>query len=211
MKIISNAFKQDIEDLVADYEKKSTGEIVPVLLKTSDSYPSAHFRWALFLSILFPSALYLSPFTTNDPIEFLAAQALGIIMGFLLAFNQKAKRLLFTKKQMNEEVYQRALQAYVEHQVIATEHRNGVLLFLSFFERRIHIFADTGISKVVSNEKWQEMINETLPLLKKGQYEETLQGLIHKTGELLTEYFPRDNNQSENNTKSRLDDGLRTD
>ncbi len=209
MKIISDAFKQDIEGLVADYEKKSTGEIITVLLKTSDSYPSAHFRWALFLSIIFPSALYLSPFTTNDPIEFLAAQALGIIMGFLIAFNQKAKRIFLSKKQLNEEVYQRALQAYIEHQVVATEHRNGVLLFLSFFERRIHIFADIGISKVVANEKWQEMIKETLPLLKKGQYEETLQELVNKTGIILTEHFPRD--CSEIKSQSHLDDGLRTD
>lgn len=142
MKRINKQFKAEIQSLVSEYEKQSTGEIVPVILANSDSYPSAHFRWALLLSLLLPALLYMAPIPIQDPIWFLAIQAGGAVLGLLLAFNHKAKRMMLTKGQMNEEVHQRALQAYFEHGVHTTKDRDGVLVFMSLFERRAEIIAD---------------------------------------------------------------------
>ncbi len=211
MKAISKQFKEDIKSLVAEYESKSSAQIVPVLLNSSDSYPSAHFRWALLLSLTFPFLLYISPLSFNDPIEFLVAQACGIILGFLMAFHPKAKRFLLSKKHMNEEVYQRALQAFCEHNLTQTAQRNGVLIFISFFERRIHIIADRGALEKISNKKWEELIKDQLVSLKKGQYETSLMELIHGTGRLLSEHFVPLTSKYEDNTETGLDDELRTD
>ncbi|PIP89686.1 MAG: hypothetical protein COW01_04675 [Bdellovibrionales bacterium CG12_big_fil_rev_8_21_14_0_65_38_15] len=211
MKAISKQFKEDIKSLIAEYETKTSAQIVPVLLNSSDSYPSAHFRWALILSLCFPVILYISPLTSNDPIEFLVAQGIGVIAGFIIAFYSKAKRLFLTKKQMNEEVYQRAIQAFHEHNLTQTPQRNAVLIFISFFERRIHIIADSGALEKISNKKWEDLIKGQLGSLKKGQYEESLMELIHGTGRLLTEHFKQVTNKYEDNVESGLDDELRTD
>lgn len=211
MKAISKQFKEDIKSLIAEYETKTSAQIVPVLLNSSDSYPSAHFRWALLLSLTFPVLLYISPLTFNDPIEFLVAQACGIIIGFLIAFHPKVKRFLLFRKHMNEEVYQRAIQAFHEHNLSQTPQRNAVLIFISFFERRIHIIADSGALEKISNKKWEDLIKEQLGSLKKGQYEESLMELIHGTGHLLAEHFKQVTNNYEDNVESGLDDELRTD
>lgn len=112
---------------------------------------------------------------------------------------------------MNEEVYQRAIQAFHEHNLTQTTKRNAVLIFVSFFERRIHIIADSGASQKIDNKKWEQIINDQLGALKKGSYETSLMQLIHAAGDLLTEYFKPEMNINSHNDKSALDDELRTD
>lgn len=211
MRTISNEFKEDIKGVIAQYESKTSAQIVPVLLSSSDSYPSAHFRWALFLSLLLPVLLYLSPITFNDPIEFLVAQGVGVMVGFLIAFHSKAKRFFLTKKQMNEEVHQRAIQSFFEHNLTQTINRNAVLIFISFFERRIHIIADSGALEKIGHDKWQELIKGQLRSLKKGDYETSLMELVHGCGKLLTEHFKPEINKKMPSSSMELDDELRTD
>lgn len=210
MKKISEQFKQDVNSLVAEIEAKTTGEIVPVVLERSDSYPSAHFRWAVILSIIFPVCLYFAPIPLHDPIWFLAAQAIGVALGLLIAFSSKAKRLMLTRGQLNEEVHQRALQAFYEHGVGNTKDRDGVLIFISLLEHRALILADIGIAAKVANDQWDAILKEGLINLKRNNLNEALLGLIRGTGDKLTQHFPRNTQESEDNQVSELDDGLRT-
>lgn len=210
MKKISKQFKQDIESLVAEIETKTTGEIVPVVLERSDSYPSAHFRLAVVLSLILPVTLYFAPIPIHDPIWFLAAQGLGIALGLLLAFLPKLKRMMLTKGQMNEEVYQRAIQAYYEHGVANTQDRDGVLIFISMLEHRALILADIGIAAKVDNDQWNMILKDGLLALKKNNLHEALLGLINATGDKLTQHFPKNSKEFADNHTSELDDGLRT-
>tara|TARA_R110000868_G_scaffold25366_6_gene98883 strand:- start:5254 stop:5889 length:636 start_codon:yes stop_codon:yes gene_type:complete len=211
MKKLTKDFKDDIKNLITDFESRSTGEIVPVVLDTSDSYPSAHFRWALLLSLLAPVLLYLAPITVTDPIWFIAAQASFATLGLLISFHPKFKRFMLTKNQMNEEVYQRALQAYFEHGVHTTKDRDGILIFISNFERRAHILADTGIAAKVEAKVWQDILDKALIDLKSGNQAQALTTLVRETGELLTQQFPRNLSENAAIKQSELDDGVRTD
>lgn len=210
MKKISNQFKQDVDNLVTEIETKTTGEIVPVVLEYSDSYPSAHFRWAVFFSVLFPVCLYFAPIPLHDPIWFLATQGLGIVTGLLIAFIPKVKRLMLTRGQLNEEVHQRALQAFYEHGVGNTKDRDGVLIFISMLEHRALILADIGISAKVGSDQWDVILKDGLINLKKNNLNEALLGMIRETGDKLTQHFPRNPKENADNQASELDDGLRT-
>lgn len=211
MKKISAQIKQDVESLVGEIESKTTGEIVPVVLDRSDTYPAAHFRWAVILSLLFPVCLYFAPIPLHDPVWFLAAQGAGIALGLIIAFSAKAKRLMLTKGEINEEVHQRALQAFYEHGVGNTSDRDGVLIFISLLEHRAVILADIGISAKVNNDQWGAILKDGLTNLKKDNLSEALLGLIRATGDKLTQHFPRNSKENDDNQASELDDGLRTD
>lgn len=211
MKRLTKQVKQDIELLIADIEKKTTGEIVPVVLSHSDSYPAAHFRWAIFLSLTFTIGLYFTPIELPDPIWFLAAQALGIALGLIIAFFPKAKRFMLTRGEMSVEVHQRALQAFHEHGVGNTSDRDGVLVFISLLEHRAEILADIGIAKKVPQADWQQILNSSLLQLKSGDLPSAITSAIHGIGDKLTQTFPRLTSEEKTaNHESELDDGLRT-
>lgn len=211
MKRITKQVKQDIELLIADIEKKTTGEIVPVVLADSDSYPAAHFRWAIFLSLIFTVGLYFAPIELPDPIWFLAAQALGITLGLIIAFFPKAKRFMLTKGEMNIEVHQRALQAFYEHGVGNTSDRDGVLVFISLLEHRAEILADIGIAQKVPQADWQHILSSSLLKLKSGDLPGAITSAIYEIGDKLTQAFPRlASEEKTSNQESQLDDSLRT-
>tara|TARA_R110000868_G_scaffold154736_2_gene380956 strand:+ start:17690 stop:18325 length:636 start_codon:yes stop_codon:yes gene_type:complete len=211
MKKLTKEFMADIKSLVTEIESKSTGEIVPVILESSDSYPSAHFRWALLLSLVAPVLLYMAPLSIDDPIWFMASQSIAATLGLIIAFHPKLKRFMLTKNQMNEEVYQRALQAYFEHGVHTTKDRDGVLIFISNFEHRAHILADIGIAAKVDEQTWKAILNKALIDLKNRDLPKALTGMVRETGELLTRDFPRNSQENADIQQSELDDGVRTD
>lgn len=202
--------KATISDLVAEMESKTTGEIVPVVLENSDSYPAAHFRFALLLSVLLSVGLYFAPIDFQDPVWFLAAQGLGIVLGLVLAFNSKIKRLMLLKKEINEEVYQRALQAYHEHGVANTKDRDGIMIYISLLERRALIMSDIGISAKVDNSEWQSMLGDALKKIKQGELAQALMDLVRASGDKLAQHFPRIDGGKSDHEISELDDNLRT-
>lgn len=204
---VTNQIKQDVQNLVQEIESQTTGEIVPVILANSDSYPAAHFRWALFLSLLFPLILYLAPIPISDPIWFLATQAGGCLLGLMLAFHPKFKRLMLTKGEMTEEVHQRAVQIFFQQGLHTTEDRDGVLVFLSLLEHRTEILSDVGIAAKVPAQAWSDILQQEIHHLKRGDIATALLSTIRATGDLLIEHFPRGSGQAHTN---ELDDTLKT-
>ena len=58
MKISENE-KQLVKTAIEKAEENTSGEILPVILKSSDMYPAAHFRGALLLSAISSFLTYL--------------------------------------------------------------------------------------------------------------------------------------------------------
>lgn len=210
MKKLDQVLKNEIESLIGEIEQKTTGEIVPVVLARSDSYPAAHFRLALLLSIILPLGLYMAPLSLPDPIWFLAAQALAIFLGLILAFHPRFKRLMLTKGEISEEVHQRALEAFYHHGVGNTSDRDGVLLFISLMEKRAEILADIGIAKNVSNDEWSGILKNTLKELKAHKIESALLIAIREIGDKLTQHFPRKDEENSAKQSNQLDDHVRS-
>lgn len=184
--------KDTIQKAVEKAEASTIGEIVPILLKQSDNYPAAHFRGAIFFSFLPPLLLYYSPLDIPDPMIFIWSQLAGLIVGHLLVFFPKLKRLFSTRKELSEEVHQRALQAFLNNGLHTTRDRTGILIMVSLLEHRVEILADTGINEKVPPRTWRKVIT---PLTKKIRHRQITEGLceaITQCGDILAQYFPLD-------------------
>ena len=106
----SSEDKKEIEQAVLRAEKRTNGEIVPVIVKTADAYPAAHFRWALLMSFLFLICVY---WIGLEDIYFLYAFIIGSSLGFLLAYLPFYKKLVLTKDQIEEEFRQKAFESFL--------------------------------------------------------------------------------------------------
>lgn len=188
--MISNKDRAIIKALIEDAEKKSDSEMVPMIVLRSDNYPAAHFRAAIIVSFLFSLGLYFSPLSIINPIYFLWIQIPGLLLGYLLANIPFFTRLLITKKEIEYEVTQRAIEAFFEHGLHTTQQHNGVLIFISILEKKIKIITDVGVKKKVDQKIWDEIIFDFTQKVHQGEFIEALKNTISATSDILENYFP---------------------
>jgi putative membrane protein len=200
---ISDQEKNEIKKLIASTETKAACEIVPMVVDISDNYPAAHFRLAIIVSFIFSLGLYYSPLSFINPIYYLWIQIPGLIAGYLLANIKFFKRLFITRHEMNQEVTQRAYEAFMHHNLHLTKGHNGLLIFISTFERKIKIISDNGIKSKVEDQVWNNVIKNFVTIIRNENFFMALKATIRSVGEILAVHFP-----AENHTENELGNEL---
>ncbi len=185
---LSEAEKKQIEDCVAQVEKKCAGEIVPVILQESDDYPGARWRMAVAFSLL--SSFLLYTFSTLEPLWILTSQFPSLYAGYLLSQISFLKRFFLAEYKKEEEVYQRALEAFWTHGVSKTRERTGILIFISLLERKARILCDTGIQAKVDQEDWQAVLDKLIDGIRKKTLVSSMCTTIEECGAIVENHFP---------------------
>jgi putative membrane protein len=188
--IISNKDKYLLKKLIEESERRTQGEIVPMIVHHSDIYPAAHFRAAIIVSFLFSLGLYFSPMTIINPIYFLWIQIPGLFLGYYLGQFSFFKKLLITKAEINQEVNQRAIESFFHHNLHVTQQHVGVLIFISVMERKIKIITDSGITKKVEQKIWDDIVFQFTQKIEDEEFALGLKECIEAVTNVLEKYFP---------------------
>ncbi len=181
--------RKRIEAAVIEAEKRTSGEIVTVVLGRSDSYPGA--RWRLAVAFYLLSALILMISIPDlNPIWYLWAQLPALGLGYALGSFTAFQRWFLSDEKMDEEVKQRALQAFYSMGLDATRGRTGVLILVSMLEHRVEILADQAIHQKVSKDTWIRVVDELVDRIREGQLGSGLQAAVLECGRILEDHFP---------------------
>lgn len=202
--IISNKDKLLIKNLIAEAEKRTQGEIVPMITHHSDVYPAAHFRAAIIVSFLFSLGLYFSPLNIINPIYFLWIQIPGLYLGYVLGHISFIKKLLITKDEVNHEVNQKAYEAFFHHNLHTTKYHTGVLIFISIMEKKIRIITDVGIAKKVEQKVWDEIIFQFTQKINGENFVGGLTSTIEAVSKVLETHFPSVGGEKPNELNNEL-------
>ena len=186
---LTQSERDRISQAVLEAEKLTTGEIVPMIVAQSDDYPGARWRLAIVIALLFGFLAYffLDDF---DPAWILWVQIPGLYIGYSLGTFGVVLRPFLARSKIDEEVHQRALQAFFSRDLHATKDRTGILVMASLLEHRVEILADTGINAKVSQETWQGILTELIGKIKSGELTEGICNAVRECGEVLAEDFP---------------------
>ncbi|MCX6124471.1 MAG: hypothetical protein NTV34_06935, partial [Proteobacteria bacterium] len=139
-----------IETAVKAGEQKTSGEIVPVLVRASSSEHSARRVLAL---ILVSALLVLVPLLgLNDYNWFnFLGELLGLLLGLVgiywLPMPASFLRFLVPTREQILRVDHRAELEFYRSRIQQTSGHTGILLFVSLAERRAVVLADKGISE----------------------------------------------------------------
>jgi putative membrane protein len=178
-----------VAEVVAEVERKTVGEIVPVVVKKSDDYPDASWRIAVTIALLAAFGLYaIRP--NLEPIYYLWIQLPALFAGFLLGSVPGFQRLFLNREKMAEEVEQRAVEGFHALQLHASKGRTGIMILVSKLERQAVILADVGISANVSPGTWDGVVARLIDRIKAGQLTEGLCVAVEECGRILAEKFP---------------------
>lgn len=175
---------------LVDAERRTVGEIVPVVVERSDRHPGA--EWLSGLVVLLAGTTLLEGVLPwHAPwLVILAQLGLGAI-GFLLARWLRGWKRIFVSEARADEVS--GEQALLEFQLLElhrTEARTGVLVFVSLLERRVIVLGDAGIHAKVGEAQWQCVRDAVLAGVKRGSLAEGLVEGVRACGAVLAEHFP---------------------
>lgn len=177
-------------------EKQTSGEIVPMVVSESHSYPMAAAAGGTLLSL--PLALLLTSFTGSY--LWLGSQNMWLLLVFfsllyfplrlLVASIPWLKRIFLLSGQVDEEVQEAATTAFFAEGLFRTRDENGILLFVSVLEKKVWILGDRGINEKIHPSEWQDIIAELTEGIQKGQHCQALCTAVTHVGNVLREHFP---------------------
>jgi putative membrane protein len=182
--------KSRIQAAVGEAEKRTSGEIVPMVVETAYDYPRAEIIGGGFFALAIASLISWWWWHTSLWAFLPAFLLLYLPCKWLIRFVPALKRLFVAEAEISAEVRERALVAFVEQGLHHTRDNTGILILITLFEHRVEVLADRGINAVVPKETWQEIAAIVTDGLRRGEACEALCRAVGRCGDLLTDNFP---------------------
>lgn len=182
-----------IKEAVKRAEDNTSGEIVPVFVEQSGFYTLSNYRGAIIGGLLAFICVILfdrmvPDLAVYDPLYMMVIIIFGCLVGATLPqFVVPLKRILVGQKHFDRATKSRAENAFLEEEVFNTRHRTGIMIFVSFFERAVIVMADRGISKVVDQREWDNIVKLVISSIESGKITDGIVAAINRCGDILLE------------------------
>jgi putative membrane protein len=137
--------KEEVARAIRDLESKTCAEVVVAVRRISGHYRHTDYLvgFVLALAALCLFLFHPEPFAYDIfPLEMALTFAFGAVVTANLA---PFRRVLTSRRLMEENVRRAARAAFVELGISNTKGRTGMLVFVSTFERRVEVVADAGL------------------------------------------------------------------
>jgi putative membrane protein len=182
--------RRAVHEAIASAERRTVGEILPVVFERSDAHHAAD--WLAAASFLVVGSTLLAGWLPWShlglwlPLEL----ALGA-SGFALARALPGFKRLFVSEARASEVAQaRAFLEFYANRLHETAAATGVLLFVSLLEHRVVVLADSGIDAKVDAGMWTAVDEAVLEGIRRGSLRDGLTAGVTLVGERLGRHFP---------------------
>ena len=197
MKLFSDEDLRRIHDVVQAAERRTRGEIVPMVVPSSARYRETVHSAGLVASLVVLTALLMLDagwgswgWTDHHPGWIVLGVLVGYLVGSWAGSLPWCIRLLTSNERMAFKVRRRAELAFYEHGLHKTREGTGILIMISLLERRAQVLADKAINDLVHPGTWDTLVQELVQGIKDGQPTEALCRAIAQCGDLLAIHFP---------------------
>ncbi|EEQ96734.1 TPM domain-containing protein [Brucella sp. ZJ1_1] len=183
-----------IAEAIRKAEAETSGEIYAVLARSSDDYFFAAGFVAtcgiLLASVVVAFLAHWYWFDVRLPMFGLAVLA-AFLTAMLVLWAFPAIRMLLVPRRIRyKRAHLNALQQFLARNVHITEHRTGILLFVSMAEHYAEVIADAGINARVEQDEWNAIVATLVHHASRAQVAEGFVLAIGQAGLLLETHFP---------------------
>ncbi len=199
-----------IEARTAALEASTGVQVVTAVVGKADSYVELPWRaFALGIVLAALAVVLIDGLQPDWASSYLALQHVVTILGIgaasaLLAIYIPAyARLFLTRLRRDTEVRHYAESMFLRRELFDTRGRNGVLVLVCVFERKVEILADTGLHARVGEPQWRSVIARMTPALASGRAAEALLQGLARLEEILREKVPQGSSDAGNELGDR--------
>jgi putative membrane protein len=186
--MISQVEKARIIEAITVAEAKTAGEIFCVIAHASSSYSLVPIAWAALVALATPAPMI---YLTTWPAGLIYLVQLAAFIVTAAVFSLPAIRFRVVPNQaMRERAHVEAMRQFLAQGMHLTEHRTGVLVFVSVAEHYAEIVADSGINAKVAPAVWQDAVNAAVAAIREGRIGDGLVAAVERCGAVLAEHFP---------------------
>ncbi|KAB2706669.1 TPM domain-containing protein [Brucella intermedia] len=183
-----------IAEAIRKAEAETSGEIYAVLARSSDDYFFAAGFVAtcgiLLASVVVAFLAHWYWFDVRLPMFGLAVLAAFLTAMLVLWVFPAIRMLLVPRRIRYKRAHLNALQQFLARNVHITEHRTGILLFVSMAEHYAEVIADAGINARVGQDEWNAIVATLVHHASRAQVAEGFVLAIGQAGLLLETHFP---------------------
>lgn len=168
--------RRRIDQCIAAFEAHTGAQLVSAVVEKSDNYPEI--PWKAFALGASVAALLRLSFDLARPdwltgygtlFDAMLILGVGATLALVSIRVPPFARLFLHGARAESEVIQHARVLFLQHDVFATPSRNGVLILISMFERRVVILPDTGLHTQIGDAELSPIIAGMIPLLAEGK------------------------------------------
>jgi putative membrane protein len=180
--------RQRISAAIQAAERRTTGEIVCVLAKSSVEATALPIVLAVLAALALPWLLVAV--TTLPVLIMLSLQlALFVALAVLLCL-PRVRAALLPRATRQAIAHRVAMEQFMLRGIGRTEGRTGVLVFVSLAERYARIVADEAIAQRVAQADWQSAIDALIDHMREGHIADGFVEAIERCGGVLATHFP---------------------
>ena len=191
---LSTAEIESVRRAVAFADAESGGEIVPYVVAASDHYSGAVWKGAALGALAAALLAWIvhrlaGLWGGGDFFWMVLPPAAGGALGLLAVhLAPTLHRALAGAGTIAERTHRRAAAAFVDKEVFQTPGRTGILLFVSLFERRVVVLADSGIHARVEDGAWDALVGRVVDGIRRHDLGTALTAAIRECGDLLVRH-----------------------
>ena len=174
-----------IKSSVADAEKRTQAEIVPMIVRSSVTKGFLPFHIFLILNLFI-----LIFFRDGSDVLFYSLIVASFPISIFLAGWPFLQRALIPKSDQESDVFHRAHFEFHQKKVGETFGSTGVLIFVSLNEHRAVILSDKGVAAEIDNERWAEAVQLLIAGIKNKKTGEGFCNAITHCANLLEKLSP---------------------
>ena len=189
MKLLSDEDKKAISEAVSRAEAGTSGEIVFAVAEASAKYHHELLQ-ASIVGMAAAAAIYLA-FPADHTIGItLWTQIVSFALIYAILPHLPTRRWVIPSREMEARVGEAAFLEFYSSGLFRTRESNGVLIYLSVFERRVVVIGDRGIHEKMGNQHWDEVRDLIIEGIKQGRAREGICAAIESCGRALASHFP---------------------
>jgi len=181
--------KKAIAETIHKAEATTSGEIVFAVSDASGRYLQANFQGAL-IGMAAATAVYLLMPAAHSIGMLLWIEILSFALFYALLPHLPWRRWLVTAQEMETRVHEAAFVEFFSSGLHRTREANGVLIYLSAFERRVVVLGDRGIHEKMGDRHWDEARDTIIRSIREGKARQGICAAVELCGRGLAEYFP---------------------
>lgn len=189
---LSGPQSETIDAAITRVEARTGVQIVTAVVGKADTY--AELPWmafalgvslaglaAVIVDALRPDWVNAHAALLTTVIVFAAGSASALVAVFVPAY----ARLFLGAHVRDLEVRHYAQSLFLRRELFKTRARNGVLILVCKFERKVEILPDVGLYGRVAAEDWNRIVAAMTPLLRARRAADALHAGIALTGQIL--------------------------